>query len=136
MLRFDRSRSTTLIIGIAASVGEMTPAAVRASEVPARISLDGEWAFSIHGRGRKIVRVPSTFRPVGGATLERPFTAPKLADGERTLLRFDGIAMTGEIFVNDCSVGRFGPYTPFTIDITKQLRSGENRLRVELTDLD
>ncbi|MGQ0637585.1 MAG: glycoside hydrolase family 2 protein [Planctomycetaceae bacterium] len=106
------------------------------SRRPAVVNLNGDWQFSIHGRAKRPMPVPSTFLPVGGATLERTFQPPRLAAGERLLLKFDGIIMTGEVFVNDASLGRFGPYTPFSIDITSRVRPGENTLRVEITDLD
>lgn len=100
-----------------------------------RISLNGEWTFSIHGEGRKKIVVPSTYLPVGGATLERDFDLPELPAGRRVLLRFDGIVMTGKVFVNGHELGEYGPYTPFSMDVTDQVESGENHLRVELTDL-
>lgn len=107
-----------------------------AADTPLRVSLNGEWEFSIHGRGRKPIRVPSTYYPVGGATLERTFTPPPRAPGQRSLLRFDGVAMTAEVSLNDAPLGTFGPYTPFTIDVSDRLRDGENRLRVDVSDLD
>ncbi len=99
------------------------------------LSLNGEWTFSIHGHGQKKMTVPSTYLPVGGATLERNFTLPGLSSGHRALLRFDGIVMTGEIFVNGKHLGQYGPYTPFTIDITDQIQPEQNHLRLELTDI-
>jgi len=56
--------------------------------------------------------------PVGGATLARTFEAPRKSDKERVLLRFDGLVTTGEVFINDAPLGQFGPYTPFSIDVT------------------
>ena len=117
----------------------VAPYALRAEPPrPAATSLrlEGDWAFSIHGRGRKTIRVPSTYLPVGGATLERTFQPPPLKPGQRLLMRFDGIVMTGELFLNDKRLGRYGPYTPFTLDITDRAKRGENFLRAELTDLD
>lgn len=43
--------------------------------------------------------------------------------------------MSAAVFLNDASLGEFGPYTPFEIDVTDRLADGENRLRVELDDL-
>jgi hypothetical protein len=100
-----------------------------------RIDLDGEWEFSIHGRARRKITVPSSYAPVGGATLERDFDAPA-SGGRRALLRFGGLLMTGEVWLNDRRLGAYGPWTPFTIDATDALRPGSNRLRVELSDLD
>ncbi len=100
------------------------------------ISLNGEWTFSIHDHGHRKVAVPSSYLPVGGATLERSFSLRQLPAGQRALLKFDGIVMTGEVFVNGSRLGHYGPYTPFSIDVTHAVRAGENRLRVELSDMD
>jgi hypothetical protein len=35
------------------------------------LNLNGEWKFSIHGHRLKTITVPSTYLPVGGASLER-----------------------------------------------------------------
>jgi hypothetical protein len=35
------------------------------------LNLNGEWTFSIHGHRMKTIAVPSTYLPVGGASLER-----------------------------------------------------------------
>src|SRR5579884_1502502 len=111
------------------------PIAPPQPDVADRIDLDGLWVFSIHGRARRRIRVPSSYAPVGGATLERTFDAPA-AHGRRALLHFDGLVMNGEVWLNDQRLGAFGPWTPFTIDATDALRPGANRLRVELNDLD
>jgi len=100
-----------------------------------RLDLDGAWDFSIHGRAHRTIMVPSSYAPVGGATFERTFESPG-ADGRRAFLRFGGLVMTGEIWLNGVHLGAFGPWTPFTIDVTRALRPGTNRLRVELSDLD
>ena len=92
--------------------------------------------FSIHGRASKPVVVPSTYLPVGGATLERSFESPQPAQNRRAILHFDGISTTGEIWLNGQRIDRFGPFTPFTVDVTKYLKAGRNHLRVELSDLD
>ena len=76
------------------------------------ISLNGEWTMSLHGRFWKTIRVPSTYLPVGGATLERTFTAKPPGPSSRALLRFDGIMMTGRVFLNGQLLGEHGPYCP------------------------
>jgi beta-glucuronidase len=101
-----------------------------------KMSLNGEWTFSIHGRASKPMVVPSTYLPVGGATLERSFESPQPAENHRALLHFDGISTTGEVWLNDQRIDRFGPFTPFAVDVTKFLKVGRNNLRIELSDLD
>lgn len=128
-----------LLLVVATALGLARPAgAVQLGSVPSggRISLNGMWNFSIHGHGQRLVRVPSTYLPVGGATLERYFDLPVEPTDRRILLKFDGIIMTDVISLNGQRLGEFGPYTPFTIDVTTHVKPGRNHLRVELSDLD
>ncbi|MEW5979652.1 MAG: glycoside hydrolase family 2 TIM barrel-domain containing protein [Acidobacteriota bacterium] len=135
-LNFMNSEKLLRIGTLAAALVSTGWLTIAATAQPASsLSLNGEWTFSIQGQGHKKMNVPSTYLPVGGATLEREFTMPVLPNGGRALLRFDGIVMTAEVFINGTSVGQYGPYTPFTIDITNHLRSGVNHLLVNLTDL-
>ncbi len=101
-----------------------------------RVNLDGEWTFSIHGYAQKPMVVPSTYLPVGGATLERTFDVQEPGEGQRALLHFDAVSTTAEVWLNDHSLGKFGPFTPFSLDVTESLKGGTNALRVELSDLD
>jgi Glycosyl hydrolases family 2, TIM barrel domain/Glycosyl hydrolases family 2/Glycosyl hydrolases family 2, sugar binding domain len=99
-------------------------------------SLNGEWMFSIHGQGQKAVIVPSTFLPVGSATLERTFDVAKRERSMRGLLHFEGIASSSEVWLNGQRLGEFGPYSPFRLEVTEILKGGTNDLRVELNDID
>jgi hypothetical protein len=99
-------------------------------------SLNGQWNFSIHGRGHRAITVPSTFLPVGSATLERTFDVAKQKHDIRGLLHFDGIASSSEIWLNGQRIGEFGPYSPFRVDVTEILKDGTNHIRVELNDID
>jgi beta-glucuronidase len=131
-MNFTRGSRAVLIL-----VACLSTTATLASDSPLlKVPLNGEWVFSIHGRGRRPMVVPSTYLPVGGAILERTFQAPKPADGRRALLHFEGISTTAGIWLNDHRVGEFGPFTPFSLDVTDFLKAGINDLRVELSDLD
>jgi hypothetical protein len=101
-----------------------------------KLDLNGNWRFSIRGRAVRTITVPSTYLPVGGATLERTFDSPALLGGRRGLLHFEGISTTAEIWLNAHQLGAFGPFTPFSVDVTDFLKTGENNLRLELADLD
>ncbi len=101
-----------------------------------RTSLNGTWNFSIHGRGQKAVAVPSTYLPVGAATLERNFEVATSSSGRRALLRFEGFAAAAQVRVNDKKVGESGPYAPFSVDVTNVVHMGTNSVRVEMNDLD
>jgi len=55
--------------------------------------------------------------------------------GTRQLLNFEAVDHRCEVFVNGESVGRHvGGHTPFTFDITEQVRSGNNELIVRVED--
>ena len=59
-------------------------------------------------------------------TFENP-----LAEGERMLLRFDGVYMDSTVYVNGQSVfdWKYG-YTTFTVDVTDALQAGKNEIIV------
>ena len=63
------------------------------------------------------------------------FTIQKTAPDERVFLRFDGIYMNSEIFLNGVKIGGHGyGYTSFFAELTEQLVSGENILAVRVND--
>lgn len=61
------------------------------------------------------------------------FQAPELADGERAILRFEGITYRAEIWVNGIQVGRLeGMFRVGEFDITELLKPGANRLSLRV----
>src|SRR5579862_9170164 len=70
-----------------------------------RISLAGYWERWIAGQLYDTVFVPSSYRPVGTATLKRVVELPQLSSGQRLLLRFGGIAGNGALRFNDHQIG-------------------------------
>lgn len=69
-------------------------------------------------------------------TYERSFTLPDSFEGKRVLLHFGAVDQSARVLLNGQTVGRHeGGYLPFTLDITSQLRKGENRLTVEVRDV-
>jgi beta-galactosidase len=53
--------------------------------------------------------------------------------GRRAFLQFDGAALTTDVYVNGTLAGRHeGGYAGFRIDVTPQLRRGENRIAVRV----
>ncbi len=84
----------------------------------------------------KTINVPSTYLPVGNATLEHSFVVKRAELSKRGILRFEGIACASEVWLNDHRLGEFGPYSPFSLDVTDYLKEGTNIIKVELDDLD
>lgn len=72
---------------------------------------------------------------MGAAWYRTTIPAPDLRGGRRALLRFGACDYYTEVFVNGKSVGTHeGGYTPFTFDVTVQLRAGANELAVRVVD--
>jgi len=108
--------------------------AVAASNAQERIDLGGQWQRRIAGRLHDFVVVPSSYRPLGTALLRREFELPRIGTNRRILLRFEGIAHRATVQVNGAEVGVMGPWTPYTFDITENVKLGRNELGVEVTD--
>ncbi len=61
---------------------------------------------------------------------QRKFT-PKPLDGGRAFLRFEAVNYRAYVYLNGKEIGRHeGGFTPFVMEVTDALRSGENRLTV------
>jgi beta-galactosidase/beta-glucuronidase len=105
-----------------------------AASAQQRISLNGYWERWIAGQLYDTVLVPSSYRPVGTAVLVRNADVPQLKEGQRLLLRFEGIAGNGMLRVNGKQIGVLAPYTPHIFDITENAKPGPNRIEMELID--
>ena len=116
------------------------------------INLNGLWDYavvpvgtvSIQKQGRILVPfcIESSLSGVGRTVgkenvlwYQRTFTIPKAWKGRRVLLHFGAVDWKAEIWVNDIKAGTHtGGYTPFSLDITDALKSGENTLAVKVWD--
>ncbi|MGN6370501.1 MAG: sugar-binding domain-containing protein, partial [Phycisphaerae bacterium] len=69
------------------------------------------------------------FFPAGVGWYRKKFVAPKAWAGKRVSLDFEGVYMLGEVWVNGEKVGghAYG-YTPFAVDVTEKLKSGEENV--------
>lgn len=116
------------------------------------LNLNGKWEFSKAKLGEtpthfSTILVPyspeSQLSGIGnGFTLNsgeylfyrRAFTLKDIAD-KATLLHFGAVDSVCEVFINGERAGSHrGGYTPFTLDITELVKSGENELVVKVTD--
>jgi hypothetical protein len=119
------------------------------------IKLDGGWQFlpdqsgalrvsDLGGaRGWRDARVGLSWNAqfadlrdyMGVAWYRTTMPATDLRGGRRALLRFGACDYYTEVFVNGQKVGAHeGGYTPFTFDVTGQLRAGANELAVRVVD--
>ena len=111
------------------------------------LNLNGCWAFSFDRPDfdREIV-VPFAYQAAlsGLGTSERhnllwyrrSFSCPEAWAGRVVLLHFGAVDYRCRVWVNDCLVGEHaGGHVSFSLDITQALRTGENTLTVEVTDV-
>lgn len=67
----------------------------------------------------------------------RHFELPSSFAGKRTLLKFGAVDWKASVWVNgDLAATHEGGYSPFSIDVTRFLRAGENELVVRVEDRD
>jgi beta-galactosidase/beta-glucuronidase len=122
---------------------------------PSWWALDGEWEFAFDRAGSlgrpedvawdRLIRVPfspETARSGIGDTgyfnvcwYRRSFAAPPLPPDQRLFLRFGAVDYAATVWVNGVPVARHeGGYTPFSADITPQLREGLQTVVVRAED--
>ncbi len=67
---------------------------------------------------------------------ERTVYFDEIPKGKRCILHFGAVDQFCEVFINNTKVKKhIGGYLPFSCDITKYIREGENRLTVRVIDL-
>ena len=104
------------------------------SQARNRISLTGSWERWIGSQPHDVIGVPSSYRPLGVATLRRTIDINALKPHQRVIFRFEGITHQGIARINRKEIGRMGPWTPYEFDVTNQILPGENQVEVEIAD--
>lgn len=67
---------------------------------------------------------------------ERTVSFDKIPKGKRCILHFGAVDQFCEVFINNTKVKKhIGGYLPFSCDITKYIREGDNRFTVRVIDL-
>ena len=73
------------------------------------------------------------YYPAGYGCYKKTFAAPILKQGDALKLHFDGVYQNCEVYINGQLAGRHGyGYTPFHIDITRLIKSGQNEVEVRV----
>lgn len=73
------------------------------------------------------------YLPAGTGWYRKVLNMPKTWVGKRVKLMFDGVYQDSKVYVNGDSVGsHFYGYTPFVVDITEQLKVGNNVVAVRV----
>jgi hypothetical protein len=115
-------------------------------------NLNGLWSYGVAVKGAKspdrwsgeilvpfapeapLSGVGRLIEPTESLWYKRAFTA-KPETGKRTLLHFEAVDYDTIVWVNGHEVGRHtGGHTPFSFDITEQVKDGENELVVRVHD--
>ena len=120
-------------------------------------SLDGVWQFTTDPEGKISVsglgsvtawrdaRVPASWNEQfadlrdyrGVAWYRKRINLTPVNPNETVTLRFDAVDYFAEVFINGQKAGEHeGGYLPFTLDIGKLIKAGENEIAVRVTDPD
>ncbi len=113
------------------------------------ICLNGEWDFGISAEGERygekiLVPFPPESRLSGierrhkkGERLyyKRSFNIDNIPEKSRLFLHFGAVDCICKVYLNGTYVGENkGGYIPFSFEITSYIKTGENELRLEVTD--
>ncbi len=113
-------------------------------------NLNGLWSYAIQAKGgttptqwggkilvpfapeSKLSGVGKTLEPDQELWYSRTF---QIAEPKRTELHFEAVDYETKVWINGTEVGsHIGGHTPFTFDITDQLKAGENTVTVRVFD--
>ena len=122
-------------------------------ERPQWLNLNGLWDYAITKKDAPLPKtfdgkilvpfaIESSLSGVGKTVkadqslwYERKFQIPEDWKGKNVLLNFGAVDWKAEVFVNGNKTGEHtGGYTPFSFNITKNLKDGENSLAVRVWD--
>jgi len=96
------------------------------------VCLDGLWQRSVAGGPWLAQRVPYSAHICGESEVSTRFSRP---EGQRVMLRFEGITYWGECLVNGVKMGEMPAYSRCEFDVTDVLQPGDNLLQVRLKDM-
>jgi len=96
------------------------------------VCLDGLWQRSVAGGPWLAQRVPYSAHICGESEVRTRFSR---LEGQRVMLRFEGITYWGECLVNGVKMGEMPAYSRCEFDVTDVLQPGDNLLQVRLKDM-
>lgn len=98
------------------------------------VTIPHDWSIDSDFKKDAAMGNEGGYLPAGTGWYRKQLNMPKEWAGKTVKLMFDGIYQDSKLYVNGDSVGsHFYGYTPFVVDITKQLKVGNNviALRVD-----
>ena len=114
------------------------------------LCLNGKWSFSIKRKNKTVYegeilvpfapesRISGVMRDIKRQDIliyERSFTLPRDSEGKKILLHVGACDQFAKVILNGICVGENeGGYLPFTVDLSRNIKEGENLLRIEARD--
>jgi len=105
------------------------------SQQRTRMSLNGDWQMDIGDERYAEISVPSSYHPVGVATLKRTLPRGAHTAAGRLFVVFEGIANEAEVSLAGHSLGHMVAFTRHAFDVTDLLSVDEAELAVTVRDL-
>ncbi|MBQ0073478.1 MAG: DUF4982 domain-containing protein, partial [Prevotella sp.] len=97
------------------------------------VSIPHDWSMESDFKRENTMGNEGGYLPAGIGWYRKVLNMPKEWQGKIVKLVFDGVYQDSKVYVNDDSVGaHFYGYTPFVVDITKQLKAGNNIVAVRV----
>lgn len=97
------------------------------------VTLPHDWSVESDFTADAAMGNEGGYLPAGIGWYRKQLNMPKEWAGKTVKLMFDGVYQDSKIYVNGDSVGsHFYGYTPFVVDITKQLTVGANTIAVRV----
>ena len=98
------------------------------------IELPHDWSIQGPIAQKNPTGSPGGFFPAGVGWYWKSFTAPADWTGQHVTIRFDGVYMLSDVWINGEKLGTHAyGYTPFTYDLTPHLKTGqENTIAVRV----
>lgn len=97
------------------------------------VTLPHDWSVESDFTADAAMGNEGGYLPAGTGWYRKQLNMPKEWAGKTVKLMFDGVYQDSKIYVNGDSVGsHFYGYTPFVVDITKQLKQGANTIAIRV----
>jgi beta-glucuronidase len=106
---------------------------VKPADLAERVEYDFDRSPSLRVPGDWNTQLPELFYYEGTVWYRTRFEALPLTDGERAFIRFGAANYRADVYLNGQKLGvHIGGFTPFTFEVTKQLKVGANSLVVRV----
>lgn len=106
---------------------------VKPADAGERVEYDFDTSPTLNVPGDWNTQRPELFYYEGSVWYRKNFASSPLAAGERAFLRFGAANYRADVYLNGQKLGtHIGGFTPFSFEVTKQLKTGTNSLVVRV----